>query len=131
MRIWLFVINLLLRSINYRIFFIWYFLSFLSLEYYWSYLVFHFKKIYDTCKWNFTIMIYQQEFVNKYLTGWNFCHGIVFCKKNSFSCEKSIYKAKFFFILTHVSLSLLEECFGEHFGECIGECNGGIPTWSL
>ena len=33
-----------LRSNNYRVFFI-YFLSFLSLEYYWSYLVFYFKKV--------------------------------------------------------------------------------------
>ena len=76
-------------------------------------------------------MIYQQEFVNKYLIGWNFCHGTVFCTKKSFSCDKSIYKAKFFLILTHVWLSLLEECFGEYFGECIGECNRGIPTGSL
>ena len=62
---------------------------------------------------------------------WNFCDGLVFCEKLSFSCEKSAYKAKFFLILTNVWLSLLEECFGEHFGESIGECNGGLSTGSL
>ena len=130
LRIWLFVINLLLRCNNYRFFFIRNFLSFLSLEYYWIYLVFHFKKVWYL----------QMKFRNNHLStrickqtfNWlKFLSWYSLRKKISFSCEKFIYKAKFFLILAHSSLSLLEECFGEQFGECMGECNWGIPTGSL
>ena len=82
-----------------------------------------FQKTTILAKWKFTVMIYRQRFVNKYLIGWNFCHGIFFCeKKISFSCENSIYRAKSSFL--YVWIWLLEECFGQDFGESLGELHG-------
>ena len=102
--IWLFVINELLRSNNYRTFFTWYFLSFLSLEYYRSCLVFHLKKV-----WYLQMKFHNNHLLTiicKQISNWlKLCHGIVFCKKISFSCDRSIYKAKFFLILTRLAIT--------------------------
>lgn len=121
----------MIRSNNHIIFFIFYliFLIFFILRILLKLFSFPFQKSMIPAKWKFKIIIYGQEFVNNYLIGWNICHGIVFVKKNSFSCETFIDKAKFFRILTHVWLSLLEELFGEHYGECHREYLQGFTAF--